>query len=182
MRALALGILTGVSFCVAAPAAVAEAVTTRIETRPFYGATVTLEEGVRVFRPLPRHDRVIINPGGQTPLSLGYYKLRNYSFNQFAGDGHSAGSYGPTYYGGFGNVLPRGRHHGHHGHHRLRPALTDPLGCLGPAGAIRRLFMRAYLTCPPASDRLAGGRCLAQCARPLAQIDRNAPLPPHARI
>ena len=72
MRALALAVLTGVGVSIAAPAALAEAVTTRIETRPFYGATVTLEEGVRVFRPLPRHDRVIINPGGQTPLSLSY--------------------------------------------------------------------------------------------------------------
>lgn len=71
MRALALSILTGVGACVAASAAQADAVTTRIETRPFYGATVTLEEGVRVFRPLPRHDRVIINPSGRTPLSLG---------------------------------------------------------------------------------------------------------------
>ena len=85
MRALALAVLTGVSVSVAAPAALAEAVTTRIETRPFYGATVTLEEGVRVFRPLPRHDRVIINPGGQTPLSLSYSESRNYSFNEYRG-------------------------------------------------------------------------------------------------
>ena len=107
MRALALAVLTGVSVSVAAPAALADAVTTRIETRPFYGATVTLEEGVRVFRPLPRHDRVIINPGGQTPLSLSYSESRNYSFNEFVGGGHSAGSYGPAYYGASGNVLPR---------------------------------------------------------------------------
>ena len=71
MRALALGALTAAAVCAAVPAAFADAVTTRIETRPFYGATVTLEEGVRVFRPLPRHDRVIINPNGRTPLSLG---------------------------------------------------------------------------------------------------------------
>ena len=45
----------------------AEGYTTRIETRPFYGAVVTLEEGVRVFRPLPVERQVIINPGGQTP-------------------------------------------------------------------------------------------------------------------
>ena len=114
MRALALAVLTGVSVSVAAPAALADAVTTRIETRPFYGATVTLEEGVRVFRPLPRHDRVIINPGGQTPLSLSYSESRNYSFNEFVGGGHSAGSYGPAYYGASGNVLPRAHHrHGH---------------------------------------------------------------------
>ena len=40
--------------------------TTRIEPRPFYGATVTVESGVRVFRPLPPHDRVIIDPTGAT--------------------------------------------------------------------------------------------------------------------
>jgi len=45
-------------------------VTTRVEPRPFYGATVTVEHGVRVFRPLPPHDRVIINPGNRTPLYL----------------------------------------------------------------------------------------------------------------
>lgn len=50
--------------------------TTRIETRPFYGATVTLEEGVRVFRPLPPHQRVIINPNGAAPVSLGFEEKR----------------------------------------------------------------------------------------------------------
>ena len=46
--------------------------TVRIETRPFYGATITIEEGVRVFRPLPADRRVIINPQGRTPLSLNF--------------------------------------------------------------------------------------------------------------
>jgi hypothetical protein len=45
--------------------------TTRIETRPFYGAVVTVEEGVRVFRPLPPHDRIIIQPDGKEQASLG---------------------------------------------------------------------------------------------------------------
>jgi hypothetical protein len=44
--------------------------TVRIEPRPFYGAVVTLEEGVRVFRPLPPDRYVIINPGNRTPLSI----------------------------------------------------------------------------------------------------------------
>src|SRR5215510_10953778 len=70
MRALALGVLTTVSVCAVAPAAFAESSTTRIETRPFYGATVTLEEGVRVFRPLPPTKNMIINPEGRTPLNL----------------------------------------------------------------------------------------------------------------
>lgn len=55
--------------------------TTRVETRPFYGATVTLEEGVRVFRPLPPHDRIIINPAGRTPLNLSYEERRSVSHN-----------------------------------------------------------------------------------------------------
>lgn len=44
--------------------------TTRIEPRPFYGATVTVEEGVRVFRPLPPHDRIIIDPNA-APAHVG---------------------------------------------------------------------------------------------------------------
>ena len=59
-------------------AASAEAFTTRIETRPFYGAVVTLEQGVRVIRPLPPERQVIINPGGATPLSLGFNETRGY--------------------------------------------------------------------------------------------------------
>lgn len=42
----------------------------QIEPRPTYGATVTLEAGVRVFRPLPGGQRtVIVNPN-RTPLVL----------------------------------------------------------------------------------------------------------------
>jgi hypothetical protein len=58
------------------PARADDARTTRIETRPVYGATVTIEEGVRVFRPLPSERQVIVNPGGAAPLSLGYYDTR----------------------------------------------------------------------------------------------------------
>ena len=83
--------------------AASAAETVRIETRPFYGATVTLEEGVRVFRPLPADRRVIINPHGRTPLSLGFEDNRtvsrnyNYSYSQDAdededGDSGSADS------------------------------------------------------------------------------------------
>ena len=70
MRVLVFGVLTGASLGAAALPAFADSYTTRIEPRPFYGATVTLEEGVRVFRPLPRHDRVIINPGNATPVYI----------------------------------------------------------------------------------------------------------------
>jgi hypothetical protein len=63
----------------ALPALANEASTTRIEARSFYGATVTIEEGVRVFRPLPAHKHVVINPENRTPVSLG--------INEFTGAG-----------------------------------------------------------------------------------------------
>ncbi|MDX2257670.1 MAG: hypothetical protein NW205_02020 [Hyphomicrobiaceae bacterium] len=62
----------------AASALAGDGSTTRIEPRPYYGAVVTIEEGVRVFRPLPPTKHVIINPGGSTPLSLGFSETRVY--------------------------------------------------------------------------------------------------------
>ncbi len=92
--------------------------TTRIETRPFYGATVTLEEGVRVFRPLPPHERIIINPGGATPLHLGYQQHRTVS-NSYSENHHRYGgpALAPSYGGGWGVPVGSRRGHGHrHGH------------------------------------------------------------------
>jgi hypothetical protein len=43
--------------------------TTRIETRPVYGATVTIEHGVRVYRPIPPTEHLIVNPD-RAPLLL----------------------------------------------------------------------------------------------------------------
>lgn len=108
--------------------------TTRIETRPFYGATVTLEEGVRVFRPLPVERNVIINPGGETPLTLGINEthvyerrvVKNYNYNEGSGGNRTyyggAGAYG--FAPGFGAGKPGyGGHHGggHHGGGHGRP-------------------------------------------------------------
>ena len=106
--------------------------TTRIETRPFYGATVTLEEGVRVFRPLPPERHVIINPEGQTPLALGFNEtnvyerrvVKNYNYNESSSSPQpryvGGGVYGPGYYNygyGRGYVPGSGGHHrGGHGH------------------------------------------------------------------
>lgn len=100
--------------------------TTRIETRPFYGATVTLEEGVRVFRPLPPHGRIIINPGGATPLNLSYEERRTVSHNYHYGDGDAGNAYaGANAYGDdrpgrrYGRPAPyaaRGIGHGSGGH------------------------------------------------------------------
>ena len=117
MRAVATGLLAGLAIVAVSPCALAESVTTRVETRAFYGATVTLEEGVRVFRPLPPHDRIVINPGGQTPVSLNFSEARTYSFNDYASaPAPIIGGYGPAYYGAYGNVLPRHHHHGRPGH------------------------------------------------------------------
>ncbi|MEO1720219.1 MAG: hypothetical protein AAFR23_08320 [Pseudomonadota bacterium] len=44
--------------------------TTRIEPRPYAGAIVTIESGVRVFRPLPPTKHVIINPGHGARINL----------------------------------------------------------------------------------------------------------------
>jgi hypothetical protein len=103
----------------------AQGYTTRIEPRPFYGATVTLEEGVRVIRPLPPERHVIINPDNATPLSLGFHEtrvyenrtIRNYNYNageSSQGNGSVArrgAYYVPGYYSGRSGF---GRYGGQH--------------------------------------------------------------------
>lgn len=54
----------------ASPVLAGEATTTRVETRPYYGAVVTEEAGVRVFRPLPPHRSIIIAPSDGPPVNL----------------------------------------------------------------------------------------------------------------
>jgi hypothetical protein len=67
----------------AAPTSVAaESSTTRIEPRPYYGATITIEHGVRVYRPLPTVKHVIINPN-QTPLNLSFNETTARSYNYY---------------------------------------------------------------------------------------------------
>ena len=68
--ASALGLAALAAFATVPSALAGDARVTRIEPRPFYGATVTLEAGVRVFRPLPPHKNIIINPGHRTPLHV----------------------------------------------------------------------------------------------------------------
>ncbi len=91
--------------------AAAQSSTTRIEPRPFYGATVTLEEGVRVFRPLPVTRHVIVNPGSATPLNLSFNDTKvvenRTSHNYHYGEGgHVHGANGTA-----GYYAPN---HGHH--------------------------------------------------------------------
>jgi hypothetical protein len=69
MRVLGLLPLAAVAAALVAPAQAETARTTRIETRPIYGAVVTIEHGVRVWRPVPPTDRLIVNPD-RVPLVL----------------------------------------------------------------------------------------------------------------
>lgn len=100
-------------FASMAPAAAQDTRTTRIETRPFYGATVTIEEGVRVFRSLPPHDRIVINPGGRTSLNLSLEEHRSTSHNYHY---ERSGAAAPAPEGSAGAYLPFGARPGHGGH------------------------------------------------------------------
>jgi hypothetical protein len=104
MRKLVHPLTLSAFVLVAAPAAAEEAYTTRIEPRPYYGATVTIEEGVRVFRPLPPHKHVIINPNGRAPVSLNFNESRGkvYNYNYGAEPSGFNGDGGNGYRGGFG--------------------------------------------------------------------------------
>ncbi|HEY8194371.1 MAG TPA: hypothetical protein VIF13_04925 [Hyphomicrobium sp.] len=111
----------------------ADGYTTRIETRPVYGATTTIEHGVRVIRPLPPVRQVIINPN-RTPLSLGFNETNVYDYSANYSDDYgrvrhnNVGAYGvdgPIYsYPAFGRRFGRGHGrfgrrfpgHGGHGH------------------------------------------------------------------
>lgn len=129
MRNALFAAIAAVDLLAPATALAQSPTTTRIETRPFYGATVTLEEGVRVFRPLPPHGRIIINPGGATPLSLSYEERRTVSHNHHYRDGD--GDAGNAYAGASAYGDDRaGRRHGR----QAPPAVRGVGGGHGPGG------------------------------------------------
>ncbi|MBA5777654.1 hypothetical protein H2509_11020 [Stappia sp. F7233] len=66
---------------VGAATAKAEGGTIRIEPQPHYGAVVTVEAGVRVFRALPSQRLLVINPGGRTPINLNFSEKTERSIN-----------------------------------------------------------------------------------------------------
>jgi hypothetical protein len=71
MRRLSAVFALVASFMVAQPVVGEEARTTRIVTQPVYGATVTVEHGVRVYRPVPPTTHMIVNPDGAAPVVIG---------------------------------------------------------------------------------------------------------------
>ncbi len=101
MNPLKILSLSALSLSLLASAASAQDTsTTRIIHGDVSGAMVTIEGGVRVFRPLPPTHRVIINPDGATPLSLSlnethvyeqrYHESRSYnthSYEDYRGSG-----------------------------------------------------------------------------------------------
>lgn len=126
------------AMCALAVSASADSFTTRIETRPYYGAVVTLEHGVRVYRPLPPDRYVVINPD-RVPLSLSISETKiigqrspasydgGYG-NVYTGDGlYHAPAWGRAFQWrpGFYRIggPRRGLHPGHHGKpHAFQPA------------------------------------------------------------
>lgn len=87
-----LGVALVAGVAVVGSAAAGDARTTRIEPRGFYGATVSIEAGVRVFRPLPRTTHVIVNPN-KTPLNLTIEEVRHvYENSNFKGPRDTAPS------------------------------------------------------------------------------------------
>lgn len=123
--------LAAVAFLALAATSANAQYTTRIESRPFYGATVSLEEGVRVIRPLPPERHVIINPDNATPLTLGFNEtrvyenrvVRNYNYNRGGNSVETSrqrfGYYAPGFYAGPSGLGRYGAHHAgprrHHG-------------------------------------------------------------------
>ena len=96
---------------VALPASASELI--RIEPRPYYGAVVSIEGGVRVFRGLPTQSLMIINPDNKTPVSLNFtrsieHKAADTSSNNNGGgssndnNGSSGNSRGAASYSGLG--------------------------------------------------------------------------------
>ena len=101
-----------------------DAKTIRIEPRAFYGATVSLESGVRVFRPLPPPGYVIINPN-QTPVNISVKdvtkRVYSTSHHHYHGAGRPDVVYGrPSLGVGLPvvNRFRRGKRRGHHGGRR----------------------------------------------------------------
>lgn len=121
------------------PASVCAQTVTRIETKPVYGATMTVEKGVRVWRGLPSAGHIIVNPG-RVPISLNY----NYSTVLVDGplvadgDGGTAASPrisygwgGGLWGGGFGRYGAK-RHHVGLIRMEPRPGAHGPMPSRGP--------------------------------------------------
>ena len=117
--------LLAIAMLAAAPSmspANAQSSTIRIEPRPYYGAVVTIEQGVRVWRPLPPTRHMIINPTN-APVSVNVTDVRESVHHSGTVNGGAlpyAGGYGGSRLGGPGyfvgrSVRPLGHRYGRPG-------------------------------------------------------------------
>ncbi len=117
LRPMLFAAALSLSAAAVAPA-LAQSSTIRIEPRPYYGAVVTLEQGVRVWRPLPPTSHMIINPTG-APVHINVTDVRG-TANQASpalAPPVAAGAYAFRGYRGVG-FFPGGRGFPRH---QLRP-------------------------------------------------------------
>lgn len=99
---IGLALAASATLAAAGTAQASDAKTIRIEPRAFYGATISLESGVRVYRPLPPTSRMIVNPN-QTPLNLSITeetRTVNKTVRHYGTTGQAGGHDGSAYYGG----------------------------------------------------------------------------------
>jgi hypothetical protein len=120
--------------------------TIRIEPRPYYGAVVTVEQGVRVWRPLPPTRHMIINPTG-APVSVNITDVRETVNHRGLNEGFAApvqGGYAPQATNGyFAPGLAPGRYHRFNGHGRQRAAGL-PVQPMARAAKHRRHFKQPH--------------------------------------
>jgi len=118
--------LAGLCFVLASIPTASGASLTRIETGPVYGAaTVTVEHGVQVYRPLPPLRHMILNPEGRTPLNLTIEDrnvvVQHHHYGVVPEESDGAGRFVGGYGLGWGYPRVHRRHHGHRHGRRSRP-------------------------------------------------------------
>jgi|GEM_PF-1376464 len=96
MNMICKSLLAAAGLCaVLGTAAQAESGTIRILHDEPYGAIVTKEAGVLVFRGLPPTRKVIVNPDGKTPLELKETEVRETNVMVFADQDDYVRALGP---------------------------------------------------------------------------------------
>ncbi len=70
--------------------------TTRVEKRAVYGATVTEEQGVWVFRPIPPTRNMVIAPADGPAVNLSLNQTEK-DVRYYGGNGYRAGGVAPGY-------------------------------------------------------------------------------------
>lgn len=113
----------------ASPADAGNSSLVRIEPRPYYGAVVTIEQGVRVWRSLPRTQHMVINPTN-APVNVNITDIRETVTHRGHGGDHApVGShYAPSSNGGY--YLPGygpSRFHRFRGHAGKHPVAGLPV-------------------------------------------------------